>query len=185
MAGPSSAMEIARKTWEIENDIETIPASDEIFRFDGQEQQSLLAARKFVLEWRLLGMFFCLLWASNWHISIAGPWEKDPHYFKDIQISALALLKMVMHARSGGSLEIMGLLLGKVVDNTMVEWVRFYFCDQSINFFRWIFSQQIVMDAFALPVEGTETRVNAQSQAYEYMTAYMESAIEVGKFCEH
>lgn len=37
------------------------------------------------------------------------------------------------------------------------------------------------MDAFALPVEGTETRVNAQSQAYEYMTAYMESATEVGK----
>lgn len=40
------------------------------------------------------------------------------------------------------------------------------------------------MDAFALPVEGTETRVNAQSQAYEYMTAYMESATEVGKFCD-
>jgi COP9 signalosome complex subunit 5 len=30
----------------------------------------------------------------------------------------------------------------------------------------------IVMDAFALPVEGTETRVNAQAQAYEYMTNY-------------
>lgn len=41
---------------------------------------------------------------------------------------------------------------------------------------------QVVMDAFALPVEGTETRVNAQSQAYEYMTAYIESAKEVGKF---
>lgn len=40
---------------------------------------------------------------------------------------------------------------------------------------------QVVMDAFALPVEGTETRVNAQSQAYEYMTAYIESAKEVGK----
>ena len=33
---------------------------------------------------------------------------------QDIKISALALLKMVMHARSGGNLEIMGLLLGKV-----------------------------------------------------------------------
>lgn len=39
---------------------------------------------------------------------------------------------------------------------------------------------QIVMDSFALPVEGTETRVNAQSQAYEYMAAYIESAKEVG-----
>lgn len=62
--------------------------------------------------------------------SVLGPWEKDPHYFKDIQISALALLKMVMHARSGGSLEIMGLLLGKVVENTMV---RFTFFAQTIN----------------------------------------------------
>lgn len=34
----------------------------------------------------------------------------------------------------------------------------------------------IVMDAFALPVEGTETRVNAQAAAYEYMAAYIESA---------
>lgn len=40
------------------------------------------------------------------------------------------------------------------------------------------------MDAFALPVEGTETRVNAQSQAYEYMTDYIESAKEVGKLFE-
>ena len=38
----------------------------------------------------------------------------SPHYFKSIKISALALLKMVMHARSGGNLEVMGLLLGKV-----------------------------------------------------------------------
>jgi len=87
-----------------------------------------------------------------------SPWEKDPHYFKDVKISALALLKMVMHARSGGSLEIMGLMLGKVDGNSM-----------------------IIMDAFALPVEGTETRVNAQSQAYEYMTQYIESAKEVGE----
>lgn len=80
----------------------------------------------------------------------------SPHFFKDIKISALALLKMVMHARSGGTLEVMGLLLGKVAANTM-----------------------IVMDSFALPVEGTETRVNAQAQAYEYMTAYIEAAKQV------
>jgi len=58
-----------------------------------------------------------------------------------------------MHARSGGTLEVMGLMLGKVDGDTM-----------------------IVMDAFALPVEGTETRVNAQVAAYEYMAAYIESA---------
>ena len=62
----------------------------------------------------------------------------------------------VMHARSGGTLEVMGLMLGKVDGNTMV-----------------------VMDAFALPVEGTETRVNAQAAAYEYMTQYIESSKSV------
>ena len=50
----------------------------------------------------------------------------------------------------------MGLLLGKVDGNTM-----------------------IVMDCFALPVEGTETRVNAQAQAYEYMAAYTDAAKQV------
>lgn len=46
MAGTSSDAETARKTWEIENEIETLPASDEIFRYDSQEQQQFLAARK-------------------------------------------------------------------------------------------------------------------------------------------
>ncbi len=85
-------------------------------------------------------------------------WRNIHPCFKDIKISALALLKMVMHARSGGNLEIMGLLLGKVDANVMV-----------------------VMDSFALPVEGTETRVNAQAQAYEYMAAYIEAAKQVGR----
>ena len=44
----------------------------------------------------------------------------------------------------------MGLMLGKVEADTM-----------------------IIHDSFALPVEGTETRVNASMQAYEYMSKYM------------
>lgn len=82
------------------------------------------------------------------------------HYFKYCKISALALLKMVMHARSGGNLEVMGLMLGKVDGETM-----------------------IIMDSFALPVEGTETRVNAQAAAYEYMAAYIENAKQVRQCC--
>ncbi|XP_052777083.1 COP9 signalosome complex subunit 5-like [Mya arenaria] len=119
----------AMKTWELGNDMETISSVDEIYRYDKKQQQDILTAK---------------------------PWEKDPHYFKHIKVSALALLKMVMHARSGGNLEVMGLLLGKVDGNTM-----------------------ICMDCFALPVEGTETRVNAQAQAYEYMAAYTDSAKQV------
>lgn len=104
MAGKSADMDVALKSWELENNIETIPACDEIFRYDAQQQQQILAAR---------------------------PWDKDPHFFKDIQISALALLKMVMHARSGGTLEVMGLLLGKVIDNTMVRSLCAVFISQT------------------------------------------------------
>ncbi|CAM0138129.1 unnamed protein product [Umbelopsis sp. WA50703] len=75
------------------------------------------------------------------------PWKSDPHYYSK-----------VTHARSGGNIEVMGLMQGKVIGDTM-----------------------IVMDAFALPVEGTETRVSAQDQAYEYMVAYMEKIKEVGR----
>jgi len=64
----------------------------------------------------------------------------------------VALLKMVMHARSGGSIEVMGLMQGYVAAETFV-----------------------VTDAFRLPVEGTETRVNAQDEANEYMVAYLQS----------
>ena len=69
-----------------------------------------------------------------------------------VRISALALLKMAMHAKSGGNIEIMGMLYGKIQGDTF-----------------------IVIDAFALPVEGTETRVNAQAEAYEYMVDFAET----------
>ena len=96
--------------------------------------------------------------------NLAGkPWTKDPRWFKHVRISALALVKMVMHARSGGSLEIMGLMLGKIDP------------DDSRG------PTMIVMDVFALPVEGTETRVNAQADAYEYMVEFLSVAKESGR----
>lgn len=67
---------------------------------------------------------------------------------------------MVMHARSGGIYEIMGLMQGKIDIANRTLWV---------------------MDAFALPVQGTETRVNAQNEAYEYMVEYLESSKQVSR----
>jgi hypothetical protein len=34
----------------------------------------------------------------------------SPHHFKRVKISATALIKMVMHAKRGGDIEVMGLL---------------------------------------------------------------------------
>merc|ERR1719263_2719318 len=69
------------------------------------------------------------------------------------------MIKIVMHAKSGVPLEVMGLLQGKVTpDGTF-----------------------IIMDAFPLPVEGTETRVSAGASANEFMVTFSESTERVGK----
>lgn len=62
----------------------------------------------------------------------------------------------VIHARSGVPHEIMGLMQGKVVGTSLV-----------------------IMDSFALPVQGTETRVNAASEANEYMVEYISKSGQV------
>lgn len=138
--------EIAQKTWELENNIvpmdtpsassaartKTDPSADAIFYYDEAAQTKFLQEK---------------------------PWVNDPHYFKRVKISALALLKMVVHARSGGTIEVMGLMQGKTDGDAI-----------------------IVMDAFALPVEGTETRVNAQADAYEYMVDYSQTNKQVRAF---
>ena len=88
----------------------------------------------------------------------AKPWVSDLKYFKKVKISTLALVKMNMHAKSGGDIEVMGLMVGKIQGDTMV-----------------------VTDSFALPVEGTETRVNAAQEGYEYMVSFMENLKSVGR----
>jgi COP9 signalosome complex subunit 5 len=87
------------------------------------------------------------------------PWTKDANYFQNVHVSSLALLKMALHAQSGGSIEIMGMLTGKIVQNGIV-----------------------VMDVYPLPVEGTETRVNAQAEGYEFMVQYLDSLRKSGRY---
>ncbi|KAI0674487.1 Mov34-domain-containing protein [Trametes maxima] len=125
----SSSSGIALKTFSLENDIKELSAQDDIFRYDP---------------------------AENKRINIERPWARDPHHFKVCKISAVALIKMAIHARSGVPYEIMGIMQGKVVGNALV-----------------------VIDSFALPVQGTETRVNAQNEANEYMVQYVQGSERV------
>ena len=52
----------------------------------------------------------------------------------------------------------MGLMQGKVVGTSLV-----------------------IIDSFALPVQGTETRVNAQNEANEYMVQYISDGEKVSR----
>lgn len=80
------------------------------------------------------------------------------NHFKKVKISATALIKMVMHTKSGGDIEVMGMMQGKVKGDT------FY-----------------VMDAFSLPVEATETRVNAAADANEYLVDHIDVCERVNR----
>ncbi|KAI0037234.1 Mov34-domain-containing protein [Vararia minispora EC-137] len=130
----SSSSKVALQTFSLVNDIKEISPQDEIFQYDHEANKALLNE---------------------------APWTKDPHYFKSCKISAVALVKMVIHARSGVPYEIMGLMQGKVVGKSLV-----------------------IMDSFALPVQGTETRVNAGNEASEYMVQYQAESEKVGRL-EH
>lgn len=70
-ASTSSAM-IARQTWEIENNIVAMesPGSDGVFEYDEAAQSSIQQQK---------------------------PWSRDPHFFKNVRISALALLKVPLN----------------------------------------------------------------------------------------
>jgi COP9 signalosome complex subunit 5 len=85
-------------------------------------------------------------------------WARNPHYFSKVNVSTLALIKMTVHCRSGAGTEVMGMISGKTLGDKF-----------------------IVLDSFALPVEGTETRVNAQAEAYEYMVDFVQASKQVGR----
>lgn len=86
-----------------------------------------------------------------------APWKKHPYYFQTVNVSLLAMLKMSAHAVSGGSIEIMGMLVGYYKGNEL-----------------------IVLDCYPLPVQGTESRVNPQNDSYEFMLSFLTKLQESG-----
>ena len=79
----------------------------------------------------------------------AGGGGGQPMYISDtaetVNISPLALLKMLKHGRAGVPLEVMGLMLGSFVDEYTVE----------------------VVDVFAMPQSGTGVSVEAVDPVYQ------------------
>lgn len=88
-----------------------------------------------------------------------APWRQDPGYFQHVRISSLASSRMAEHAREGGPREVMGIMTGYIGRN----------------------HEFLVVDSYALPVEATETRVNAMGDAYGYIVQYLTSLRKVGR----
>ena len=86
------------------------------------------------------------------------PWKKDPHYFKHCKISAVALIKMVMHAKAGDEMEVMGCMQGFPVGETMY-----------------------VLDVIPLPEEGTETRVSTSEKGEQYLINHIDVSESVAR----
>lgn len=80
-----------------------------------------------------------------------------PDTSETVNISSLALLKMLRHARSGIPLEVMGLMLGNFVD------------EYTIN----------VVDVFAMPQSGTSVTVESVDPVYQ--TKHMDLLKLVGR----
>ena len=110
--------------------------------------------------------------AKAWH---EGEGAKHPKYFKRVLISAGATIKMMQHAMrgvergmasdNGMPVEVMGLLLGR--PSTDPEDPHY----------------MVVTDAFPLPVDGVETRVEAGDEAMNFMIGLSESVEQTRDEC--
>ena len=65
--------------WLSDNTVATLPHDDAIFKYDSGEQDEIRSAK---------------------------PWDQNPNYFKSCKVSAASLIKMAIHAKSGGNIEV-------------------------------------------------------------------------------
>merc|ERR1711879_19195 len=122
--------EAAKDKWERENKVQTVDP-DSMYKFDRDAYLKIRSAK---------------------------PWLQDPVYYKHVRISAVALIKMAMHAVAGEKNEIMGLMLGTVSGDTM-----------------------IVVDSYPLPVVGVEFQVNPGGECDGHIARTSDANELIGK----
>ena len=85
--------------------------------------------------------------------SFGGMHQQQTHFdtAETVYISGMALLKMLKHGKSGVPLEVVGLMLGRFIDDYTVQ----------------------VVDVFPTPQTGTGTAVEAIDEAYQASTTEM------------
>jgi COP9 signalosome complex subunit 5 len=131
----------ARKQWEAENGVK--PTSNEYWKVDHAKQKALMKE---------------------------SPWKNSPRYFERVHISALALIKIVMHAKTGQ---------GKagIISSDKSNWV------EVMGLLQGHFKEKefIITDSFAIPVEANEVECSLGEAAQIYMINYCETQTQLKK----
>ncbi|EZG59051.1 JAB/MPN domain protein [Gregarina niphandrodes] len=81
----------------------------------------------------------------------------DEDIYKVVRVSAAAMTKMIEHADKGGEQEVMGIVFGKHSPQTFE-----------------------IIDAVALPVQGTDTRITADASTDEWLVNYSMQLEQMG-----
>lgn len=137
----SAASKAARKQWELENNVKT--TTDDFYHVDKEKMKVLDKAR---------------------------PWKTQPNYFTSVRMSALAMIKIVMHAKTGQ---------GKagIISDDAGNWVEVMGLLQG-HYDEGVF---IVTDSFAMPVDASEVECSMNEASQLYMINYCTTSERLGK----
>jgi len=137
----AAAPTASMKQWEATNDVKT--TTDDWYHYDKKQADALYKDK---------------------------PWKRDNKYFKEVHMSMIAAIKILMHAKTGKGkgkyfdadkgnwIEVMGLMQGYVRPNAFV-----------------------ITDTFAIPVEASEVEAVMGDEAAAYMFEYVKHCESLGK----
>ena len=133
--------QIAQRQWQANNNVKT--TTDDWYYMDKKSSEALQKSK---------------------------PWKTDHKYFKEVHVSMIAAIKIMMHAKTGQGkgkyfdadkgnwVEVMGLMQGHIKDRSF-----------------------IVTDSFAIPVEASEVEAVMGDEAAAYMFEYVRHCDQLKK----
>ena len=137
----SAASQAAKKQWEAENNVKT--TTNAHYNVDMAKMKDLGKSK---------------------------PWKQNPKYFTSVKMSALALIKIVMHARTGQGKQ-------GIISNDKSNWIEVMGLLQGY----YTEGEFVIMDSFAMPVDASEVECSMNEASQLYMINYLETSEKLGK----
>jgi COP9 signalosome complex subunit 5 len=147
----ASSAQTAQKKWELENNVKT--TTNEHYSFDPEQMKQLYKTK---------------------------PWKSNPRFFTSVKMSALALIKIVMHAQTGrGKRSTFKKGQGTLAaDDLVSDWIEVMGMLQGYYAGNGTF---VVTDSFAIPADASAVEVSMNSDSEVYIINYIESCGKLQK----